>query len=130
VSRSSLILASVLVAGLAGTARAQESVLADGQVSFEFTAGSTQFPAGHYQIMSSSSAPEGPLLIRNVDTKKTTHVEYLTRIASREDGKSTFVFDEVGSQHILSEIHLAGSEGYLLPGAAKKPHTHKQVKVS
>jgi hypothetical protein len=37
---------------------------------------------------------------------------------------------EVGPQHILNEVHVAGADGYQLPGAAKKPHTHEQVKVS
>ena len=63
-----------------------------------------------------------------METGKKTVVEYMTRIAPREDGNPVFVFDEVGGQHILSEIQLANSDGYLLPAAAKKPHTHKQVK--
>ncbi len=125
---SSLILASVLLAGLAAPARAQATRI-DGQVPFEFTVGSSQLPVGHYEI-TPASPDEGVLTVRNLDTGKATAVEYITRIASREDGKSFFVFDVVGSQHILSEIHVAGSDGYLLQGAAKKPHTHKQVKAS
>jgi hypothetical protein len=128
VRKSSLLLASVLVTGLSVPARA--ATLADGQVPFEFTVGSAKLPAGHYQIQPSTSPGEDVLVVRNVDTGKTTVAEYLTRIASRADGKSFFVFDVVGDQHILSEIQLASSDGYLLPGAAKKPHTHKQVKAN
>lgn len=127
-SRSTLILASVLVAGLAVPARAQATRV-DGQVPFEFTVGNAQLPAGHYQV-TLESPDRGVVTVKNLDTGKVAVVEYLTRIGSREDGKPVFVFDVVGSQHILSEIHLVGSDGYLLPGAAKKPHTHKQVKAS
>lgn len=128
-TKFSLILASVLVAGLAVPARAAETGLADGQVPFEFTAGSTKLPAGHYKILVADDN-DHIIIVRNVDTKKTILVEYETRIASRDDPKATFVFDEIGSERFLSEIHVPGSDGYLLPGAGKKPHTHKQVKAS
>lgn len=124
----SLLLASVLVAGFAVTARAQ--TVLDAQVPFEFTAGSATLPAGHYQIQASTAPNEDVLFVRNVDTGKRTIVDYITRIAARGDGQSSFVFDEIGGQHILSEIHPASADGYLLKGAGKTPHSHKQMKVS
>jgi hypothetical protein len=128
VRNPSLLLASVLVAGLSVPAGA--ATMIDGQVPFEFTVGSAKLPAGHYQIQPSTSPGEDVLIVRNVDTGKRTVVDYITRIAPRKDAMSVFVFDEVGGQQILSEIQLANSDGYLLPAAAKKPHTHKEVKAN
>ncbi len=126
--KSSLILASVLVAGLTVPARAAEGLI-DGQVPFAFTAGSTNLPAGHYKILTDEDN-DPVLVLRNVDTGKTTFVEYLTRIAPRGDGKFTFVFDEAGGERVLSEVHVGGSDGYLLQGVGMKAHTHKQVMAS
>jgi hypothetical protein len=121
---SSLLLASVVLVGLSLPARAETRV--EGQVPFEFMVGSAKLPAGHYQIEPSTN--EDVLIVRNTGTGKEIVADYITRIASREDGQSTLVFDVLGGQHILSEIHMAGSDGYLLAAAAKKPHTHVQVK--
>jgi hypothetical protein len=126
--KSSLLIAFLLVAGLAVSARAES--LADGQVPFEFTAGGAKLPAGHYRILAPSMPGDSMLMVRNEDTGKTTLAEYVTRIASRDDDKPVLVFDVVGGQHVLSELHLGGSDGYLFPGAAKTPHTHKEVKVN
>jgi hypothetical protein len=123
---SNLLLASVVLVGLSVPARAATKV--EGQVPFGFMVGSTELPAGHYEIEPSSS--EDVLIVRNADTGKEIIADYITRIASREDGKSTLVFDVLGGQHILSEIHMAGSDGYLLAAAARKPHTHEQVKAN
>jgi hypothetical protein len=128
VRNPSLLVASVLVAGFAVTARA--GTLLDAQVPFAFTAGSVELPAGHYQVQPSTAPDEDVLVFRNVDTGKRTIVDYVTRIAARDDGQPSFVFDDVGGQHILSEIHLASSDGYLLEGAGKTPHSHERVKAS
>ncbi len=109
----SLILASVLVAGLAVSATAEEVTLGDSQVPFAFAVGSTQLPVGHYQILSSGPG-ESVLIVRNLDTGKTTLAEFITRIAPRGDGKSVLVFDAAEGQRFLSEIHLSGHDGYLL----------------
>jgi hypothetical protein len=127
VRSSSLLLASALVAGFAVTAGAK--TLLDAQVPFEFTAGSAKLPSGHYQVQPSTEPNEDVLVFRNVDTGKRTIVDYITRIAAQDHGQPSFVFDEVGGQHILSEIHLTSSDGYLLEGAGKTPHSHKRVKV-
>jgi hypothetical protein len=125
---SSLILASVVVAGLAAPARAQEATRLDAQVPFAFTVGKAQLPAGHYEI-TSASPDEGIVTVRNMDTGKSSFAEYVTRIGSRGNAESVLVFDVIGNQHMLSEVHVAGADGYLLPAAGKKPHTHKQVKA-
>ena len=126
--KSTLLLASALVAGLAVPAMADQAI-ANGQVPFEFTVGSTRLPAGHYEILKAAN-DENMLMVRNVDTRKTALVDYVTRLAQRADGKGSLVFDDNGGEHVLSEIHLTNSDGYLLPAAGKKPHTHEQVKTN
>jgi hypothetical protein len=128
VKSPTLMLASVVVAGLAVAARADQAI-AVGQVPFEFTVGSTKLPAGHYEILKTSN-DEQVLMVRNVDTKKTALVEYVTRLATRDKGTGALVFDESAGERVLSEIHLTNSDGYLLPGLGKKPHTHTQVKTN
>jgi hypothetical protein len=118
----------VLVAGLAATATAEQSV-AHGQVPFEFKVGSTTLPAGRYEILVAAD-DENVLIVRNEDTKKRVLVDAITRLAPRDDGQATLVFDEAGGERVLSEIHLTDSDGYQLAGVGKKPHTHKVVKVS
>jgi hypothetical protein len=127
VKNSTLLLASVLAAGLAVPAGADQAIV-HGQVPFEFTVGGAKLPAGHYEILKAAN-DEPVLMVRNVDTKKTTLVDYITRIKARDDGKGALVFDESGGERVLSEIHLTNSDGYLLPAMGKKPHTHKQVKA-
>jgi hypothetical protein len=126
VRKPSIVLASVVLAGLAASARA-ETIRIDAQVPFEFTAGRNDFPAGRYQI-TAENPDDAALAVKNLDTGKTVVVEYLTRISSRQDGKSAFVFDAMEGKHALSEIYVAGTEeGYLLPGMGRKPHSHQQV---
>jgi hypothetical protein len=128
VRKSTLMLMASLVAGLAVPAMAEQAI-ANGQVPFEFTAGSTKLPAGHYEVLKASN-DENVLVIKNVDTRETTLVEYITRLAQRDHGKGSFIFDVSGGEHILSEIHLTNSDGYLLPAAGNKTHTHKQVNTN
>jgi hypothetical protein len=115
------MLSSVLVAGLAVPATAHAARV-DGQVPFEFTVGSTALPAGHYQV-TFERPQRGIVTVKNLDTGKVALVEYVTTIGSRADGKSLLVFDEIGGQHVLSAIYVAGQDGYRLP-EGKQSHTH------
>jgi hypothetical protein len=124
----SLILASALVGAGAASAVAAEP-LAKADVPFAFEAGGTKFPAGHYEIVEPEDPSSGVLTVRNLDTQKEGFVEVLTRIAERGDHQSLLVFDNVGGQRMLSEIHVTGEDGYLLPAAGKRPHTHELVKA-
>jgi hypothetical protein len=124
----SLILASALVGAGAASALAAEP-LVTAHVPFAFEAGSTKFPAGHYAIVAPDDASDLVLRVRNLDTQQEAFVEALTRLAERGDHQSLLVFDDVGGQRMLSEIHVTGEDGYLLPAAGKRPHTHAMVKA-
>ncbi len=116
----SLILAAVALGalGAAVPAHAMELV-ATADVPFAFTAGGTALPAGHYELTTPDSVDDGVLALRNLDTRKVIVVGYLSRIAWQRDSRSDFVFDEVGGQQILSEIHLSNADGYVVAGAEK-----------
>jgi len=81
---------------------------------------------GTYEFLK-SGVDEEMLELRNLDTGKTIVVEYVTRIAFREDGKNDLVFDKIGNERLLSEIHLSNADGYVLLAAGKRPHTHEHV---
>jgi hypothetical protein len=118
-----LLAACGLIVGLGSTARAETVV--DARVPFAFTAGTTNLPAGHYRI--DATAGEDFVVIQNVDTRQKVAVEFETRLAPRPDGHPTLVFDDVGGKHVLSEIHRSTIDGYELPAAGRKVHTHRQV---
>jgi hypothetical protein len=117
-----VISALLLVANLSVAA----TTLAVAKIPFEFTAGDTKLPAGQYEIL--EQGPDANVLIlRNVDTAKSTVAEYMTRLAQRPGDETTVVFDKIGDRYALAEIHTAGSDGYYLVGL-KGMHTHVTVK--
>jgi hypothetical protein len=129
VRKSSLILAAFLVAGVAASARADQKLF-DTKVPFTFTTGSTQLPAGQYELLSVDPAASNDVIIKNVDTGQAVVVESVTRLAEKDGGQSDVVFDNLGGRHILSEIRPVGIEGYLLPAAGTSAHDHTTVKAS
>ncbi len=60
-----------------------------------------------------------------MDTGASVKVAFLTRLSSRE-GNPQVVFDKDGDTYFLSEIYLAGKDGYHLQGAPGR-HTHVKV---
>jgi len=116
--RSMLLLTAVLAVGLARPARAEGQVV-HADLNFAFTAGDVAMPAGHYVVREFANPDETILSFKNTDTGKRVLVEYVARIApplerSKKAG-NVFVFDQIGRQHVLNQIRLAHSEGYLLP---------------
>ncbi len=101
----------------------------DADVPYAFLAAGKTMPAGHYEVLVSDDANANYLVLKDKATGKSTVVQYTTRSASRRDGQDVVVFDVEGGQHLLSEIHLANADGYLLP-AAKGKHTHVEVRAS
>jgi hypothetical protein len=129
VRKSSLVLAAFLVAGAAASARADQKLF-DTKVPFTFTAGSTQLPAGQYELLSVDPGASNDVIVKNVDTGKSVIVESVTRLAAKDEGQSDLVFDDLGGRHILSEVRPVGIEGYLLPAAGPSAHIHTTVKGS
>lgn len=100
--KSNMLIAMALLClgGLAVPARAQEgSVVAT--VPFEFVVGGTTLPAGKYTVSRTSSLSSSPLLVATRD-----HGAYLlpTAFDSTKVGEASLGFDQIGEEHVLSQI--------------------------
>ncbi len=113
-----------LVVFLSGSIAFTGSLVA--KIDFPFKAAGKELPAGKYMI---KLMDVGDLEIMNLDTGKAIACSYLTRLASRDDGKALLVFDKVGDQYYLSEIFEADIDGFALKGVEQK-HTHVKVPAS
>lgn len=124
--RNCALLMSILALGLAVPAHAQMAPLVKAEVPFSFQVGNTQMTPGTYEAVVEASGAD-TITVRNVTTGKAAFVLTETRLSERP-GPATMVFDRIGNDRYLSEIHPAGDDGYLLQSAvAKKHHTHEQV---
>jgi len=115
--------AALLVAG--GLAYASQP-LATADIPFQFTVEGHTFAAGNYVISATDAGNPEVLEFRQEKTGKVGLVEPTTRLAARDNGRSTLVFDEAGNQHVLSEFHLEGADGYYFAGMKAK-HTHRSI---
>ncbi len=120
-----LVSAAVLLLG-AGQSFAA-TALAVAKIPVEFTAGGNKLAAGRYEILLQDAA-SGVLIVRNAETGKSVVAMPITRIAKRDDDKTLLILDKTESDYTLSEIHVAGSDGYLLEPARGK-HTHTIVQA-
>jgi hypothetical protein len=90
-----------------------------------FTAGGKVVPAGAYEFV--EQTPD-VILMRPVSAKgPQVELPVITRLASSNDTDSKVVLDKMGTSAMLSEIWIAGQDGYLVY-AAKGPHTHQTAK--
>ena len=119
---------AVLALG-AGTLFAAARSLLQADIPNAFTVAGDNLPAGRYQVALEEGAGENVLSLRNDATGKKVLVECVTRLARRDADQAELVFDKVGEQLYLSEIHLLDSDGYLLAGAPKQ-HTHVRLEVA
>ena len=115
--------AALLAAG--GVAYASQP-LVTADVPVQFTVEGHTFAAGSYVISTIDAANPEVLEFRQEKTGKVALVESTTRLAARDNGRSTLVFDEAGSQHVLSELHVDGTDGYYFAGV-KAEHTHRSI---
>ncbi len=124
--RKSAMLMLFLALGLAVPAHAQMEPLVKAKVPFAFRVGDTQLTPGTYEAFVEGIGAD-TITVRNLATGKAAFALTETRLSERP-GPATIVFDKMGNDRYLSEIHPAGDDGYLLHSAAsKKHHTHEQV---
>ena len=97
-----IAIALLFLAGLAVPARAQEgSDVVTVTVPFEFVVGATTLPAGRYTVSRNASLDASPLLVANRD-----HSAFVlpTAFDSTKVGETSLSFDQIGGEHVLSEI--------------------------
>jgi hypothetical protein len=114
-----LLLAAAIVAVAAGAAVAQTN-MAQVNIDFSFVAAGQTMPAGKY-VIEISPGPGGRVTMRGA---KTAVLLVVTRLGRHDNDKDPeLVFDKVDGKFLLSEVWLAGEDGYLLTDT-KAEHGH------
>ena len=84
---------------------------------------------GTYEVFVEGGGAD-TITVRNLATWKAAVVLTETRLGERP-GPAALVFDKIGNDRCLSEVHPVGNDGYLLPSAvARKQHAHEQVSAT
>ncbi len=119
------LLTILAVAGSLG-AIAQMGPILRADIPFSFIAGGKTLPAGEYTFQPSNQDKE--MLVRNAKSGETNFVAVLTRLGPRAGSEAEAVFDVVGDQHYLAEVHSTGIDGFAFSAAPGK-HTHVSIKA-
>jgi len=93
---------------------------------FSFVAGTKTLPAGEYSFQ--PSANEREMIVRNAKGGEAVFVPVLTRLGQRAGNEAEVVFDVVGNEHYLAELHVPAIDGFAFKAAPSK-HTHVSVKA-
>lgn len=117
------VLAAVLLLPLLGASQGSHTT-AVADISFAFHAGKEVMPAGTYEFR--PDAHGDVVSITNPKAKSTITVPVLTRISQRSENVALVVFDKMGDQCYLSELHIPGTDGFHFTGAPG-PHAHVTV---
>jgi hypothetical protein len=119
----SLMLAAFLLLG-AGNCFA-EIQITRADIPFGFIVEGKTYPAGSYRIAVNDEG--STLTIQGLkSTKESGMALVVTRLAPRSQNNVSLVFDVVGNDHFLSEIHVPGMDGFYFKSATTK-HTHATV---
>jgi hypothetical protein len=100
------------------------------KVGFEFVAGDRTYPAGTYRLTRNASGP-GALKIAAASGDPQGTIQVMTRIsedvAPTREPRAALVFDKVNDKAYLSEVWMAGEDGYLVRGTPEE-HQHLVVR--
>ncbi len=105
-------LSLVALSLLLNTTSTSAQALTKADVPFAFEVGSTQLPAGCYQV---SSTLQSAVIIRNCDTSASA-LSVVRRESSRDDS-AKLVFRHMGGQYFLAEIRSAGRTSMVVPAS-------------
>ena len=117
----SLLLTLVLAAGFAFAQSGQKV-----SVPFKFTIGDTHLAAGTYYFVTLAGATR--MEVRDSGQKVVGQIPVITRLAkpAKSSTAARLVFDTVADERFLSEIWIAGTDGYLVRATGEK-HEHVHV---
>lgn len=96
-------------------------------IPFRFFVSGQEMPAGTYHFAEKSSA--NAVTVTDMQTKKTVMVPVITSISNASGETSAVIFDKVGEQYYLTELHIPGADGFLFEGAHAQ-HTHVSIPAS
>jgi hypothetical protein len=95
-------------------------------ITFDFYVGKELMPAGTYNF--DLDQKPGLVLLSNAKNNKSLLATVLTRISQTPGEDTRVVFDKMGDNYYLSELHAPGTDGYHFVGAPG-PHSHVSVKA-
>ena len=101
------------------------TVVAD--ITFDFIVGNEVLPAGTYKFNHGVKA--GVVAVTNAKSSQSIMAMVLTRISQYPGNDARVVFDKMGDQYYLSELHAPGIDGFHFSGAPG-PHSHVGIKAS
>jgi len=120
-SSARVAVATVAAVVLLGLALAQAAPVTV-SIGFGFVAGGKSMPAGKYLIDIKSA--NGPIVLRGDAKDSEAILSVMTRLGRHDnDLEPELVFDKIGPALHLSEIWVAGEDGYLVLGTQEK-HDH------
>ncbi len=95
-------------------------------IDFDFHLGKEVLPAGTYNFNLGDKA--GIMTVTNAKSGKSYMASILTRISQAPGDIDRVVFDKMGDQYYLSELHSPGTDGFHFTGAPG-PHSHVSLKA-
>jgi hypothetical protein len=125
-----LLVASIIVLSGLDFAWPQVDKLIRVEVSFPFTVGNKELPAGRYDF--SKEALNNAIRVTSVTGGESGDAVIVARIWAgiHTTPKDThLVFDQVGDKYYFSELWIPGEDGYLLKVTQGK-HAYKIINVS
>jgi len=93
-------------------------------ITFSFTAGDKELPAGKYEFAPNDRGTA--VTVRSLQSKAEVVVPVMTRLAPRPGSQASLLFDRVQAGSLLSEMYLQGMDGFMFKGAAGA-HSHVTV---
>jgi hypothetical protein len=124
-----LLLASIIVLSGVDFAWPQVDKVLRVEVSFPFTVGSKELPAGRYDI--SKEALNNAIRVTSVTGGESGDAVIMARLWAgihTTPKDSHIVFDQVGSKYFFSELWIPGEDGYLFK-VTQGGHTYKIISV-
>lgn len=116
-----LLIVILFVSGM-NVALAQNSNSLSFSVPFPFEVGENTLPAGEYRI-TFDGRDSRHLQLVNTKTSQKQFITFVTRLSQRSEG--SIVFDSVNEARYLSEVYLAGNDGFQIRAT---PEEHGHVK--
>jgi hypothetical protein len=117
-------LAILLVVAFGCMAQQMPKIVVD--IPFQFKADMDLLPAGTYDLQ--PNGEETHIELHNIKTHERYVARVITRLAPRESNQSVVAFDVQGPNYYISEVHIAGIDGFALGGATGK-HTHITIQA-
>jgi len=96
-------------------------------IDFSFYFGGKLLPAGAYEFKPVAVSQDNVMRATSLKTRESFLAPIVTTISRSHQAQTEVVFDKAGSEFYLTEVFMAGEDGFLLKGAAGQ-HTHVSVK--